>query len=98
MNAKNYKEECQGRLTHIIEGQGLEIPAEYEDLIQEMKSYKKQGRPHYDDRVDSLLLANYSNDVLFPVKAPTSGRITICDMKKIKELNGLISVTVEAHH
>ena len=33
-----------------------------------MKSYKKQGRPHYDDRVDSLLLATYSNDVLFPVK------------------------------
>ena len=82
VNAKNYKEECQGQLTHIIEGQGLEIPAEYEDLIQEMKSYKKQGRPHYDDRVDSLLLATYSNDVLFPVKAPTSGRITICDMNK----------------
>jgi hypothetical protein len=73
VNAKFFKEECQGQLSHIIEGQGLEIPAEYEELIQEMKSYKKTGRPHYDDRVDSLLLATYSNDVLFPIKPATGG-------------------------
>ena len=82
VNFRYYKEEMQGQLTHILEGQGLEIPVKFEDLIGEMKGYKKQGRPHYDDRVDSLLLAAYSNEVLFPVKAPTAGRITICDMNK----------------
>src|SRR5208283_2391082 len=79
VNFRYYKEEMQGQLTHIIEGQGLEISSEYEDLIQEMKSYKKAGRPHGDDRVDSLMLATYSNELLFPTKPLTGGRITICD-------------------
>jgi hypothetical protein len=80
VNAKFFKEECQGQLSHIIEGQGLEIPVEYEELIQEMKSYKKTGRPHYDDRVDSLLLATYSNNVLFPIKPATGACCVIVDM------------------
>lgn len=45
-----------------------------------MKSYKKQGNPHYDDLVDALLLANYWNDVLFPTKPATGGRIVIHNM------------------
>jgi len=47
-----YKEVMLGQLTHIIEGGGLDIPAEYEELIVELKGYKKGGRPHMDDRVD----------------------------------------------
>lgn len=77
---KAYKEEMQGKLSHVIESQGLEIPVAHDDLIQEMKSYKKQGNPHYDDLVDALLLANYWNDVLFPTKPATGGRIVIHDM------------------
>jgi hypothetical protein len=72
-----YKEEMTGQLTHIIDGHGLEIPAAYEDLLGELKGYKKGGRPHLDDRVDSLMLATYSNEVLFPMKPLSGGRITI---------------------
>jgi len=79
---RTYKEEMQGKLSHVIESQGLEIPVAYEDLIQEMKSYKKQGNPHYDDLVDGLLLANYQNDVLFPVKPATGGCAVIIDHSK----------------
>ena len=79
---KAYKEEMQGKLSHVIESQGLEIPVAYEDLIQEMKSYKKQGNPHYDDLVDALLLANYQNDILFPVKPATGGCCVIIDTNK----------------
>jgi len=70
---KMLKEEMQGQLSHVIESQGLQISIEYEELIGELKAYKRQGRPHADDRVDSLLLANYSNDELFPIKPATGG-------------------------
>ena len=80
VNSRYYKEVMQGQLSHTIESQGLEIPAEYDDLIQEMKSYKKQGNPHYDDLVDSLLLLNFWDEQLFPIKPATGGRVTIADL------------------
>ena len=80
VNSRYYKEVMQGQLSHTIESQGLEIPAEYDDLIQEMKSYKKQGNPHYDDLVDSLLLLNFWDEQLFPIKPATGGRMVIHDM------------------
>ncbi|MGA2523669.1 MAG: hypothetical protein ABSF65_05895 [Candidatus Bathyarchaeia archaeon] len=77
---KYYKEEMQGQLTRIIETQGLQVSIEEEELIQELKGYKRQGVPHYDDRVDSLLLANYSNDELFPVKPAGNGCCVMIDL------------------
>ena len=79
---KYFKEEMQGQLTRIIETQGLQIPIEYEELIQELKAYKRQGCPHKDDRVDSLMLANYSNDELFPLKAAGCGCAVFIDINK----------------
>jgi hypothetical protein len=70
---KAYKEEMIGKLTHIIESQGLELPIEYEGMIQQLKAYKEKGNPHYDDYVDSLLLAAFWNDELFPIKPATGG-------------------------
>ncbi len=80
VNSRYYKEVMQGQLSHVIESQGLEISSEYDDLIQEMKSYKKQGNPHYDDLVDSLLLLNFWDEQQFPIKPATGGRIVIHDM------------------
>jgi hypothetical protein len=79
---KAYKEEMMGQLTHVIQSQGLSVSVECEDLIQQMKSFKKQGRPHYDDLVDGLMLATYQNDVLFPEKKPSGGCCVMVDYSK----------------
>jgi hypothetical protein len=65
---KAYKEEMQGKFTHTLESQQIEIPMVADELILQMKKYKKQGNPHYDDLVDGLLLACYWNDALFKIK------------------------------
>jgi len=77
---KAYKEEMMGQLTHVIESQGLSVSNEHEELIQQLKSFKKQGRPHYDDLVDGLMLATYQNDLLFPEKKAGNGCAVFIDL------------------
>jgi hypothetical protein len=79
---KAYKEEMMGQISHVIDSQGISIPIEAEELIQELKSFKKQGHPHYDDLVDALMLACYQNDILFPDKKPSAGCCVMIDVNK----------------
>lgn len=81
VNMKLFREEALGHLKFLIKTHHLEVEDSEEELLKQLYNFTKKAG-HDDCLVWALALACYQNDELFPVKLPTAGRITICDMNK----------------